>query len=213
MKFNSIKISLIALACVVSLSSSNAYSETIPANTNDPSYRLGSNDRDSWESLYGSYYGSTREGANWWASNRSLQNHPACEDVWNGDYEWLNGCRSARQQLTRSDFMRKSDPQYWNGWNKKLPFQPGIPGENIPPPQIIVVPAPPPAVEVLPTSKEGLLAYCKRVATGITGGSFDAYYDSSTEKFHTLGDGATGFQWRKCMTQHNISLGVNEVED
>jgi hypothetical protein len=104
---------------------------TVSPDTSSMSYRHGSVDRDSWEEWYDSQQGQKKEGASYWAGNRSKNPLP-CAEAFNVDDEGLFGCMEAQRRLALSDYLRKSDPQYWNGWNKKAPFVPGIPGEAAP---------------------------------------------------------------------------------
>jgi hypothetical protein len=111
------------------LGSHGSIAATVSPDTSTPSYRQGSMDRDAWEAWYGGLYGQKHEGAAYWAANRS-KNPTPCYALFGMDEMWLSGCVEAQRRLASSDFLRKSDPQYWNGWNKKTPFVPGIPGET-----------------------------------------------------------------------------------
>jgi len=91
---------------------------TVPADPGSPSYQQGSADRDSWEVWFGSLTGAQLDGANFWAGQRSLKSPVPCSAHSSYGDNWLAGCIEAKRRLTQPDFLRRTDPQYWNGWNK-----------------------------------------------------------------------------------------------
>ena len=194
----------------------------VDPDTSTASYRKGSTDRDAWESWFSSLSGDVLAGASYWAENRS-HNPISCGQMAaqsQASYVWLAACNEAQRHLTPVDYYRKTDAQYWNGWNKKVAvaaFVPGIPGE-IPAP-VQTVPAYYPPIQptyapapVIPTEPNQLVKYCSRHAMAVTGGNFDVYYDAATEHYHTLGDSTSGFQWKKCMTENGKSIGPTESD-
>jgi len=183
-----------------------AIAVTMPPDQSSPSYRQGSQDRDVWEAWYHSLTGPRYDGANWWAANRS-HNPGSCRNEAKGDQDWLGGCEDTKRRLASVDYLRRTDPQYWNGWNKKLPFSPGIPGDN--PSDATSVPIPGLNVPTpVPTDKTTATRHCVNVARkSMVYGSFDAYYDPVAAIWHTLGTPAGSFYFTKCMTELGFSLG------
>ena len=123
-------------AIFCSMMTSSVFAETVPVDTSDPSYRQGSYDRDAWEAWFAGLSGARLAGASYWAENRSHNPIPcsvAANDV--PDYQisdFLTGCTQAQARLRTVDYLRQTDAQYWNGWNKKVPapaFVSGIPSE------------------------------------------------------------------------------------
>jgi len=104
----------------VALTSVSADAARIPPDPASVSYQQGSSDRDSWEAWFNGLTGGKRDGANFWTEQRSLRAPIPCgayESQQNG-MDWMAGCNEAKQRLTSSDYLRRADPQYWNGWNK-----------------------------------------------------------------------------------------------
>jgi hypothetical protein len=59
--------------------------------------------------------GRYRDGASFWASNRSLKTSPSCTNPTQPD--WQTGCSDSRTRLAPADALRANDPNYWWGWN------------------------------------------------------------------------------------------------
>ena len=120
-----------------------------------PSYRQGSADRDAWENWFSGLQGARRVGADYWTAQRSLKAPIQCKvTAMQSDALWLAGCLEAQQRLKSSDYLRHTDAQYWNGWNKvvlQVPSQPGQPSvaQTQPSPER-VDPAPPATFAPLP---------------------------------------------------------------
>ena len=89
------------------------HKEGIPKDEQSPSFQQGRIDRSSWEQWFGTLSGDSRLGAEYWTGERSKRQPGNC----GGTYEFANGCRSAKARLSVPDTKRKSDPQYWWGWN------------------------------------------------------------------------------------------------
>jgi len=106
-----------ALACMIA----RAEAARIPPDPTSVPYQQGSTDRDAWEAWFNSLTGAKKDGANFWTEQRSLRAPIPCGAFENQPHgpDWMAGCAEAKQRLTSSDYMRRTDPQYWNGWNKQ----------------------------------------------------------------------------------------------
>ena len=60
--------------------------------------------------------GSFRDGVLFWANNRSLRPPPSCASQGGGE-AWQQGCVEGRGRLATIDFRRKTDKDFWWGWN------------------------------------------------------------------------------------------------
>ena len=85
----------------------------IPPDASSPSYQQGRNDRMNWEQWFASLLGDMRLGAEYWTGERSKRQPGNCV----GTPQFASGCRLARERLARPDTLRKTDAQYWWGWN------------------------------------------------------------------------------------------------
>jgi hypothetical protein len=89
-----------------------------PPASEAPSFSNGLADRQRWEAWYAGLSGDEKDGATWYAANRSLSgSHDCSAQSKPDDAPWLAGCLNAQQRLTPIDVKRKSDPQYKRGWN------------------------------------------------------------------------------------------------
>jgi hypothetical protein len=64
--------------------------------------------------------GPYRDGATFWAANRSLKVPPSCASLSDGrpeQYYWQQGCLEARSRLSPIDIRRKTEKDFWWGWN------------------------------------------------------------------------------------------------
>jgi hypothetical protein len=77
-------------------------------------FRDGAADRLAWKKWFNSLTGDEREGALYWASQRSLLQTGSCARL---DDAKAVGCREAQTRLLPSDAGRKTDPEYRAGWN------------------------------------------------------------------------------------------------
>jgi hypothetical protein len=84
--------------------------------TSAPSFIAGHADRVKWESWVASLTGDFETGALFWAEVRSKPDHLTCAEASTGP-QFLSGCLKAQQFLTTVDRGRRTDPQYWFGWN------------------------------------------------------------------------------------------------
>ncbi len=71
-------------------------------------FAAGAADRAVMEAWFNSLSGSFKEGAEFWAANRSLRPHPP---------DFYQGCLAAKAQLDHVDVRRLGDPEYRAGWN------------------------------------------------------------------------------------------------
>lgn len=94
------------------------HAATVSPDPGSASYQQGSADRDSWEAWFNSLSGPEFDGANYWAAQRSSKAPVPCGSYAQYGSEWMAGCTEAKRRLFPSDIKRKTDPQYWNGWNK-----------------------------------------------------------------------------------------------
>jgi hypothetical protein len=60
--------------------------------------------------------GPFREGVVFWTSNRSLKVPPTCTEA-SGNVDWRQGCTTARTWFATVDRRRKTEKDYWCGWN------------------------------------------------------------------------------------------------
>jgi hypothetical protein len=81
-----------------------------------PAYARGREARINYERWFTSLpEGSYRDGAIYWASNRSVKGaRPVCTSP---VVEWMNGCNASQSILAPIDAQRNADPNYWWGWN------------------------------------------------------------------------------------------------
>jgi len=81
-------------------------------------FQKGFEARRVWESWLYMTTGSYRDGAVFWAGERSKAAPGRCSDgqgQWSSDFQ--KGCIAARDYLTPTDQLRNSDPEYRRGWN------------------------------------------------------------------------------------------------
>lgn len=82
-------------------------------------YLAGLGDRKAWESWFGSLGGPAKDGASFWASQRSLPHPVSCENGGGAtpSPDWVAGCQKAAELLAPSDVRRRLEPDYRKGWN------------------------------------------------------------------------------------------------
>jgi len=81
-------------------------------------YQQGAADRAAWEGWFGGLSGPYRDGAEYWAGQRSLPRPGSCYGpVGQTLGDWTAGCLSAKRMLTPWDIRRKAEPEYRAGWN------------------------------------------------------------------------------------------------
>ena len=77
-------------------------------------YDKGVADRTAWENWFNGLEGDFKNGAFFWAGQRSLPNPGSCNQV-NADFYY--GCTAAKERLATADALRMSEPDYRRGWN------------------------------------------------------------------------------------------------
>ena len=77
-------------------------------------YDKGLADRAAWENWFNGLQGDFKTGAFFWAGQRSLPHPGSCSDM-NTDFN--NGCTAAKERLATPDALRRSEPDYKQGWN------------------------------------------------------------------------------------------------
>ena len=86
--------------------------------TLSPSFTSGLSDRKAWESWFASLTGPARDGAAFWASQRSLPHPQPCTGDGSATAPaWVTGCQLASQMLAPFDVRRRREPDYKRGWN------------------------------------------------------------------------------------------------
>lgn len=85
----------------------------VPADEHSPSFQQGRADRTAWEQWFATLTGDARLGAEYWTAERGRPRPGNCV----GTPDFQRACLAARQRLAGSDVKRKTDPQYWWGWN------------------------------------------------------------------------------------------------
>jgi hypothetical protein len=88
-------------------------STPVPKATTTPMYDRGLADRTAYEQWIAGTSGNVRAGAEYWAGQRSLAQPGTCD----GSPEFVAGCTQAKERLTPTDVLRKSQPDYKLGWN------------------------------------------------------------------------------------------------
>lgn len=80
-------------------------------------YLDGRRDRVAYDTWFETLQdGSYKQGALFWASNRSLKDPSSCRSFV-ADTDWDRGCRDGQTRLALSDLRRRSEPDYKTGWN------------------------------------------------------------------------------------------------
>lgn len=111
-----------------------------------PAFEQGAADRQGWEDWFGRLSGDYRSGAEFWAAHRSIQNPGSCYGPAGQNLgDRTRGCVAAQQRLATSDVRRKTEPDYWRGWNS-----PPSASEAVAPPKLEPVPQPETASSVAP---------------------------------------------------------------
>lgn len=81
-------------------------------------FSAGVADRAVMEAWFDSLTGSFKDGAEYWAANRSLRPPPTCESQEaTQPPDFYQGCLAAKSELDQVDVRRLSDPEYRAGWN------------------------------------------------------------------------------------------------
>jgi hypothetical protein len=129
---------------------------SIPVAEPTDAYRQGVADWQSQQAWFDSQSGDRLAGANYWAANRNNKaGHKSCEEAGSNfsrnKTDFITGCQNAKQRLDPID-AKRSDPQYWAGFNDGAE-QPPLSVSAAPPPNQGVratQPAPPPTQQEPP---------------------------------------------------------------
>jgi hypothetical protein len=78
------------------------------------SFNDGASDRMTWEAWFNGLSGEERDGAYYWAAQRSLKNPGDCARLGGAGQV---GCAEAKARLSPGDARRKTEPEYKAGWN------------------------------------------------------------------------------------------------
>jgi hypothetical protein len=127
--------------------------------------------------------GDRQEGAAYWAAERSKAKPGTCAPQGQALGDWTVGCLEAQQHLAHPDVRRRTDPQYWFGWNARTGEPPAPkqrPQESAELPPRTVQPELPPAARPEqpqsrpaspkrpePRSLQQMLADCDNAARGV----------------------------------------------
>jgi hypothetical protein len=87
---------------------------TDAATTTSASFQDGAADRLAWETWFNGLSGEERDGAYYWAAQRSLKTPSDCGRLGGAGQV---GCIEAKARLSPSDARRKNGPDYKAGWN------------------------------------------------------------------------------------------------
>ena len=90
----------------------------VPGSSPLAMYARGLADRATWESWFATLWGDRLSGAEYWAEQRSTPQPGPCR---NASGLFQSGCNEAKQRLDPSDVLRKSDRDYYRGWNAYAP--------------------------------------------------------------------------------------------
>jgi hypothetical protein len=82
-------------------------------------FQQGFADREAFESWFAGLSGEYRDGADFWAGQRSLRNPVPCASLGGQATE---GCNAAKARLDVSDARRKLAPAYRQDWNSYVQF-------------------------------------------------------------------------------------------
>jgi hypothetical protein len=85
-----------------------------PTQQTTSAFQDGVRDRQTWEQWFNSLSGDEREGAFYWAGQRSLKNPGSCNTL---EPAKIMGCKEAQTKLAPTDVRRKSEPDFRAGWN------------------------------------------------------------------------------------------------
>lgn len=96
-----------------SASSAKPPSGNVPADEQSPSFQEGRANRTAWERWFATLAGDAKLGAEYWTGERSKRKPGNCV----GTPDFQQACLTARRWLAGPDMKRKTDPQYWWGWN------------------------------------------------------------------------------------------------
>jgi hypothetical protein len=107
--------------------------------TANPAYDQGASDWRALQAWFATQTRFRRDGADWWAANRSRRDHETCAAATRDQTKttptaamFEAGCNEAKRWLDPID-VKRADPQYRAGFNdeaKRLPLQPDTAAQN-----------------------------------------------------------------------------------
>ena len=111
-------ISMIAIASCYAQSSAASGQEV----SRSAAWSDGHADRLKWENWIAAQTGEYRNGAEYWASHRSVPDHKPCSgyDSQTVGSNWTEGCSAALALLAPMDVRRKSERDYKQGFNASI---------------------------------------------------------------------------------------------
>jgi hypothetical protein len=120
---------------------------TQTATTESAPYRQGQSDRQRYEAWHSGLSGDALAGASWWAAHRSETSPAPCAGAGSATTGpgWSQGCLAAQRQLANFDRLRRSSPDYRQGWNHPASATPETVASAAPAP---VAAAPAPSTDV-----------------------------------------------------------------
>ncbi len=80
-------------------------------------YDVGRADRSTYERWFGQQHGDARDGAEFWAGQRSAPRPTTCGEPPGMSQSWRAGCEAARSILSPFDNRRRENAEYRRGWN------------------------------------------------------------------------------------------------
>jgi len=96
----------------------NAYSEHPASQSPGTSslFKDGLTARAAWEQWFSTQVGDYRDGAKFWAGQRSLPGPDTCPGAGRSQ-TFVSGCMAAKAMLDPMEHRRRSEPDYRAGWN------------------------------------------------------------------------------------------------
>ena len=105
---------------------------TLHTAPSSPAFQDGQRARQAMEAWFDSLQGQAREGAEFWAGQRSLRHPGSCYGPNNTSLgDWTAGCLAAQARFIMVDQRRKLEHDYKLGWNSVTPSSPGQPASTV----------------------------------------------------------------------------------
>jgi hypothetical protein len=94
------------------------YHSSVDAMGLSRAFTEGLSARREHERWFAGLSGQAKDGAAYWAGQRSLPNPSSCgTPATIEQQEWITGCLAAQQRLDPTDKRRRAEPDYRRGWN------------------------------------------------------------------------------------------------